>query len=1145
MKKATLFIALFLAGCDGSETKNKIMAVDAGQGIPVSADVNGNPEEVAINQGEDTRAFDAALNESSGQDFSDTAVDSAMLDTENIDEVNVDADVSLPSDSDVAYISCGDVGNCPLNFVCIDQNLCCPDSLPQECGGQCFPDNCDCVEDGEFTFCLPDNMEYCGQGVSCLKNECYLAEDADNYYCVSADQEYCGNGVVCNVYNSETCKIDGDKFYCIPQSMDYCGNGLMCQKNKENCVNDDGKYYCVAKGYYPCEEEGKVCADWQVCTENSCCPKEQPIECGQTCCYPDEPCVDAAKSVCQPKGGTYCNGMICVAGEVCALNGVADCWPANADFCDDGRWCPPGSVCSIGEKGDCCPQGQPQRCGKVCCPENYDCVETDFGKKCIYPGGEPCGDGWCEPDEFCADGLFGICAEDGSELCDDGHICEPGAYCAGPTCCSMINANQNCGMLCCSSNWQCLNGGEACIPAGATYLGNGKYCGVGTFFNEENGNCDPIGWKPCGSGAACMPGTECSKDQEVKTIQCCQADQTTLCGDKCCYTGFQCFHDGAKNVCLPPSADYCWGTNVNEWCPPATECGKKGKKCIPVGAMECENGDFCPLSEKCTESAPACCPWAVPVPCVNKCCGADQKCKTLDNGEAACCKTGAVVCGDICCPIGFYCEEYNGTKTCFSKDVDVCQDTIMNDTLCDTDKGFCEADGACLDNDFKGKDYDYCGGGKACGNIELFSPSIDSGIIYESQCAGLCADFCCDGADVNESCTDFASPTYSCQETKTSFTCCKTSFSDNTKEIEKQNQGKCKNIKCEYKQKPFGNFGDICCTYDKATPAGCVNGCIPDGQVCYDIPVSNSNFDNPIESGLYPNEVPNEIGSYCDDADYLAAALGILSLGVVTFDIYFIPVGFDPKFYDGVYHVEEGDGDNGNWISGNPGDEIVVVEDVWVVDNLEGNDCPHGPYAQFYVLIHKKGSEPTNIFKPMLSSILNNTVYGNQVKFLKGPFSGAETWKFCFCYGFGWLGICIGEDCINGGFETGAEQEWVDYLKVRYPFGKAGVYKWEKDEEKIFFTLRERDGSVEKYGISIIRWDDFMGLQAISKKATKKSCGQTIDLMVYRSVAEDDDPNNDGDLDPEGNPYYYKTNKVGARIKFRTIICTGKAGDPC
>jgi hypothetical protein len=72
-----------------------------------------------------------------------------------------------------------------------------------------------------------------------------------------------------------------------------------------------------------------------------------------------------------------------------------------------------------------------------------------------------------------------------------------------------------------------------------------------------------------------------------------------------------------------------------------------------------------------------------------------------------------------------------------------------------------------------------------------------------------------------------------------------------------------------------------------------------------------------------------------------------------------------------------------------------------------------------------------------------------------------------------------------------------------------------------------------------------MGLQAISKKQTKKPCGQTIDLFVYRSVAEDDNPDNDGDLDPEGNPYYYKTNKVGAKIKFRTIVCTGKPGDPC
>jgi hypothetical protein len=474
---------------------------------------------------------------------------------------------------------------------------------------------------------------------------------------------------------------------------------------------------------------------------------------------------------------------------------------------------------------------------------------------------------------------------------------------------------------------------------------------------------------------------------------------------------------------------------------------------------------------------------------------------------------------------------------CVSGQLEICPDTIMGDTLCLENEAFCAPDGGCIDNKWKGAEYNYCNGGEVC--------EIDQ------SCGSLCSGICCDAIDLDDKCQEKIKeclPNYGCSETKSTVSCCKhVGQQGNTNGLADCIGETCKNLQCGVSG---SNGSSVCCTYDKATPVGCVNGCIPDGQVCYDQPVSNSNFKNPTESGIYPNEVPNEIGSYCSNGDFVSWFVGILSAGFVTFDIYFQPAGFDARYHDGVYHVEEGDKDtqsNDNWISvvGNAGEEILIIEDVWIFDNLEGNDCPHGPYAQFYILIHKKSSEPVKLEKPMLSSILNNTVYGSQIKFLKGPFSGSDTWKFCLCYGLGWLDICFAETCFNGGFETGAEQEWVDYLKMKYTPGKAGIHKWEKDEEQIYFTLRERDGNASFWGIDIIRWDDFMGLQAISKKETKKPCGQTIKLYVYQSVAEDDDPNNDGDLDPEGNPYYYKTNKVGARIKFRTITCTGKAGDPC
>jgi hypothetical protein len=553
--------------------------------------------------------------------------------------------------------------------------------------------------------------------------------------------------------------------------------------------------------------------------------------------------------------------------------------------------------------------------------------------------------------------------------------------------------------------------------------------------------------------------------------------------------------------------------------------------------MECENGDFCSVAEKCTESKPECCPWAAPVPCADKCCLPGYQCATLENGKLQCCKIDAVVCENICCPVGFTCEDINGEKMCISPETEVCFDTIMGDTMCSKKTSFCAPDGVCLSNSYKNQSYNYCGGGEICG--------------VDESCGPLCSNICCDPVDFDDNCKAKAEECLlsgsNCNETKETVSCCKDIGQYSTAYINAQIKkitdclgDGCKNFAC----KSQGGSGNICCSYDKATSVGCLNGCIPDEQVCYDIPVSNANFLNPIESGLLPQEVPNEIGSYCSKANYVSAIVGIISLGIVTFDVYFQPAGLDANYYDGVYHVEN---EPGNWepVAGAIGEEILIIEWIWMIDNLEGNDCPHGPYAQLYILIHKKGSQPANLAKPMLSAILGNTNYGNQSRFLKGPFSGFDTWKFCFCYGLGWLGICFDEDCINGGFETNAEQEWVDFIKINYTPNTAGVYKWGKDEEEIYFTLRERDGSATVAGVDIIRWDDFMGLQAISKKQTKKPCGQTIDLFVYRSVAEDDNPDNDGDLDPEGNPYYYKTNKVGAKIKFRTIVCTGKPGDPC
>jgi len=987
-----------------------------------------------------------------------------------VDVINDINDASLLEATDGPnYISCGEVGYCPVGYTCFNGTLCCPPNLPQECDNQCYPADCQCTIDEEFTLCLPDGFKYCGKGVACDKNveeECTLIE-AEN------------------------------TFYCLTDKQAYCGNGLICQKDKEDCVQQGEEFFCVSKGKTLCVSGLQCYKEIEVCGVNHCCPTVQPQECNELCCYPDEHCTECG---CLPITANCCAGELCVAGYACAPDGSSACYPETGDYCEDGRFCPPGMVCT---KDDCCAQGQPQECGGICCPVYYDCVYTTYGKKCIPPDTEPCGDTWCESDEYCAEPTMNLCLHNFATLCPVGQICEDGLFCAGPTCCSMFNPNQDCGGLCCPSNWKCINGGEACIPLDAIYLGNGKYCEVGTKFNEENGNCDPVGWEPCGSGAACPPGKTCAMEEQNK--QCCPVDQAALCKDKCCYTGFGCC---SENICMPPGAECCWGKNVNEWCSPTTFCGIKGKKCIPVGAMECENGDYCSIGEKCTESVPPCCPWVAPIPCETQCCALSQKCETVDL-----------------------------KKKCIPKDAEVCPGVIINneilikDTIC-YGSTFCEEDNYCMDDSYKNQEYNYCGGGETCP-------------INES-CAGLCSDFCCEKEPENEeekcnleSCLlstgGWGTPKPTCQENGTTITCCGENLGNSAWIINQIKQ--CVNEKCGNLNCGQGVYNKFCCTYDKPKTVGCLVGCIPSGRLCYDMPSSSGSLANPIESSILPEEVPFEVGDQCyDDWAFstFSPVLGWLDI-ISGVQVYFHPAGFGPKYYNDIFHVED---DLSQWVSYNSGDEILVVEFVWTVDNLEGNNCPHGPYAQFYILVHLPGTQP-NTNKFTTPEIKNAALYGADKYQLLGPIGppegSADSWEFCWCVGFDWLGICWDAYCVSsyGDFDSKVKEEWVDYIFMNYTPGKAAIHKWGSEKE-IYLTLREKDDE-PNFG----RVDDYMGLIKVEKEKTKTPCGVTYKLNVYDNTKEDDNPNNDWDVAPGGEggtAYHYPTKKVGAHLRLRTIV---------
>lgn len=847
------------------------------------------------------------------------------------------------------------------------------------------------------------------------------------------------------------------------------------------------------------------CGDGFIEIDGACCPETLPQQCGSTCapagcqcvqeygicvppdwqycgagiaCPPDEDCIaDGETFECVPSDRTYCgDGVSCdTSAEECVSDeSGAYCMPSGWEFCGSGRSCSPREHCA-GEIVGCCPDEQIACGNEHCCFEHEECAEG--GVACIPRDGHWCNGEICPAGFDCAlDGLP-LCVPITADYCGDGRMC-PTGVCASDGGCCPLGLPQRCGSVCCSEEYDCRASawGNVCLPPGVTACGPGSQCDPDEFCARE-GLCLPVGAELCPDGHWCPSGLNCSGPT------CCREYAPTFCGDLCCPSGWQCIGGGVD--CIPPGAEFCSTTGI--WCGPDSHCSDASGQCITIGWQECGSGPPCAPDQVCAEEGAnqQCCPAGQPILCGSICCDVEFQCVHA-SGRDICIPAGATYCDGRSeqewCPVGTRC----GRRLCVPVWLDEC------------------ADGS------------YCPGGYEC--TELNPPCCPIG-------TSACDNRCC---PVGTTCTTFNGEPY-CLSIGAEI--CRTSFGDTICPVGTfcESDGFCLNDRylrqayeycgggrlCSQNEHCTGLCADFCCGQDIEQIMGCLRQCGPENHLCHDVPTSNSrtSYLNPIESYITPDDVPHELGDWGSMIEF--ETLG--GLFGPSASVNFHPAGFTENYHNGVYTIAEGDA---NWIQDSG--EILTVAAAWIIDNLEGIDFPHGPYAQLYLLTY---DDFPDIEQVSVSRAINplNGYYGH---YLKGPLTGSCSWEVCVCY-FEFLGICTEESCYCGWYDrdtnvdwdTNVEQEWTNGIFMRYaPSDLAGIHRWGQDQTAIRLALKESDSGLPEY-----REDDFMGFERIDREASKRPCGVWVPLYKYTD---------NGDNTPE---YYQRTGSIGAFLLLRTI----------
>ncbi len=402
----------------------------------------------------------------------------------------------------------------------------------------------------------------------------------------------CGAGQVCvDPLSGGTCaatqacatsSINSKMAICAPAS---CANGGVMCPSGQVCSDSDGMNCSV----------NKVCA---IPTMNATGTLVVKASCKQSSCMNDPTKACPSGQVCSDPT----IGVLCKAGQPCAINSTAVCKPANwingGAPCDaanpvqqsDGSCAP--RTCANG--GDGCIAGficADSTTGKECAMNDLTCARKAVCKKATcanggvaVPGGIPIR---CKVGEQCTDPVTDkVCA---GSLCDN-------AYCKTQTC-------ANGGPVC--SNSLMSSDGKNPMSLICTNLVTGSFCAVSDVKCANNAMCQPSSCmndvsKACGTDKVCSDpktGLRCLAGQSCATLG------TAICVAKTC------INDETKACAV---GMLCANRN-NEKCKAGDACALDASAtCV---TLNCANGGTsCSTGQQCASSAG--------VPCV-----ADKVCE--------------------------------------------------------------------------------------------------------------------------------------------------------------------------------------------------------------------------------------------------------------------------------------------------------------------------------------------------------------------------------------------------------------------------------------------------------------------------------------------------------------------------------------
>ncbi len=551
---------------------------------------------------------------------------------------------------------------CATGQVC-SEGKCCPELLPNACGTLCCGSDEICAGNGEM--CIPDTAKYCGKGVYCVFGY-HCAPDMP--VCVPDTSDYCGNGKWCKP--GEVCAGDGccpqglpqkcggnccfeydecspDGLACIPPASDYCGDGKWCPPGT---LCAEGGDICYPVGGEYCGD-GHWCDPGMHCSGSVCCGYLDPPVCGKLCCPSGYKCINAGEA-CIPPGATYCgSGKWCNTGFECKKGG--GCMMIGSTECDEEVVCKPGTLCVGLDTGlTCCTEGTAKGCVDICCPDNFDCAKDGSKGICVLPGGKYCGNGVvCAAGYFCASG--DKCLPSGWSDCGGGESCPQNQVCKKGGGCCPVSKPVGCGAICCPAGFQCVLDGSftACLPPGASYCGEGKWCPISTTCPQYVEACIPEGSVECKWGGVCGPGEVCAVGAE----KCCGSSTPVACGPICCPSGYICMKLSYGHVCLEPGSTICAYTE--KVCPPHSSCSANGMSCVQIGWTSCSEKLQCPPGTVCSEDNTSCGAVGASYCGEGLWCDPGTKC-TVD-------KTGCLPATAVECPDGTWCK---AGQTCGSGD---------------------------------------------------------------------------------------------------------------------------------------------------------------------------------------------------------------------------------------------------------------------------------------------------------------------------------------------------------------------------------------------------------------------------------------------------------------------------------------------